>query len=223
MTIRRRLARSNLVMILIPVAIAAVLLLLGGGLALLLLERVWLPRLGLSFAALHETGEQLETAFAGARCLAGRERVCPAHEPTLRRVSDDLARQRVASSDARACRLSYMDSPVRPQAAKTFVCTLESYLRSYGIRLVGVRLRGATVGRRGPDVRKLRRRNRLTVGRAVDRMVDVDGRMRSLRLRAWIVWRSDCLALTGGYGLRRIGRLAVWVKGARGGCFRTKQ
>ena len=30
MTIRRRLARSNLVMILIPVAIAAVLLLLGG-------------------------------------------------------------------------------------------------------------------------------------------------------------------------------------------------
>ena len=47
MTIRRRLARSNLVMILIPVAIAAVLLLLGGGLALLLLERVWLPRLGL--------------------------------------------------------------------------------------------------------------------------------------------------------------------------------
>ena len=42
MTIRRRLARSNLVMILIPVAIAAVLLLLGGGLALLLLERVWL-------------------------------------------------------------------------------------------------------------------------------------------------------------------------------------
>lgn len=70
MTIRRRLARSNLVVILIPVAIAAVLLLLGGGLALLLLERVWLPRLGLSFAALHETGEQLETAFVGAKALA---------------------------------------------------------------------------------------------------------------------------------------------------------
>ena len=70
MTIRRRLACSNLVMILIPVAIAAVLLLLGGGLALLLLERVWLPRLGLSFAALHETGEQLETAFVGAKALA---------------------------------------------------------------------------------------------------------------------------------------------------------
>lgn len=28
------------------------------------------PRLGLSFAALHETGEQLETAFAGAKALA---------------------------------------------------------------------------------------------------------------------------------------------------------
>ena len=70
MTIRRRLARSNLVMILIPGAIAAVWLLLGGGLVRLLLERVWLPRLGLSFAALHETGERLETAFAGAKALA---------------------------------------------------------------------------------------------------------------------------------------------------------
>ena len=60
MTIRKRLARSNLIMILIPVAIAAALLLLGGGLAVLLLKRVYLPRLGLSMAALHETGEQLE-------------------------------------------------------------------------------------------------------------------------------------------------------------------
>lgn len=48
MTIRKRLARSNLIMILIPVAIAAALLLLGGGLAVLLLKRVYLPRLGLS-------------------------------------------------------------------------------------------------------------------------------------------------------------------------------
>ena len=70
MTIRKRLARSNLVMILIPVAIAAALLLLGGGLAALLLKRVYLPRLGLSMAALHETGEQLETAFAGAKVIA---------------------------------------------------------------------------------------------------------------------------------------------------------
>ena len=70
MTIRKRLARSNLIMILIPVAIAATLLLLGGGLAVLLLKRVYLPRLGLSMAALHETGEQLEAAFDGAKTIA---------------------------------------------------------------------------------------------------------------------------------------------------------
>ena len=70
MTIRKRLARSNLIMILIPVAIAAVLLLLGGGLAAFLLKRVYLPRLGLSMAALHETGEQLETTFEGAKVVA---------------------------------------------------------------------------------------------------------------------------------------------------------
>ena len=57
-------------MLLIPVAIAAVLLLAGGGLAALLLKRVYLPRLGLSMAALHETGEQLEAAFAGAKVIA---------------------------------------------------------------------------------------------------------------------------------------------------------
>lgn len=70
MTIRKRLARSNLIMILIPVAIAAALLLLGGGPAVLLLKRVYLPRLGLSMAALHETGEQLEAAFDGAKTNA---------------------------------------------------------------------------------------------------------------------------------------------------------
>lgn len=69
MTIRKRLARSNLIMILIPVAIAAVLLLTGGGLAVFLLKRVYLPRLGLSMAALHETGEQLETAFDGVKVI----------------------------------------------------------------------------------------------------------------------------------------------------------
>ena len=43
MTIRKRLARSNLIMILIPVAIAAALLLLGGGLAVLLIgaAEIW--------------------------------------------------------------------------------------------------------------------------------------------------------------------------------------
>ena len=70
MTIRKRLARSNLIMILSPVAIAAARLLLGGGLAVLLLKRVYLPRLGLSMEALHETGEQLEAAFDGAKTIA---------------------------------------------------------------------------------------------------------------------------------------------------------
>ena len=70
MTIRKSLARSTLIMILIPMAIAAALLLLGGGLAVLLLKRVYLPRLGLSMAALHETGERLEAAFDGAKTIA---------------------------------------------------------------------------------------------------------------------------------------------------------
>ena len=70
MTIRKRLARSNLMMILIPVAIAAVLLVLGGGLAVWLLKRVYLPQLGLSMQTLHETGEQLEAAFDGAKAIA---------------------------------------------------------------------------------------------------------------------------------------------------------
>ena len=69
MTIRKRLARSNLIMILIPMAIAAALLLLGGGLAVLLLKRVYLPRLGLSMAALHETGERLEAALTARKQL----------------------------------------------------------------------------------------------------------------------------------------------------------
>ena len=70
MTIRKRLTRSNLVMLLVPALIAAVLLLLGGGLAVWLLDRVYLPRLGLSLHTLHETGEQLETAFRGAKAIA---------------------------------------------------------------------------------------------------------------------------------------------------------
>ena len=56
-------------MLLIPAGIAVVLLLLGGAAAAVLLEKVYLPRLGLSFAALHETGELLETAFQGAKVL----------------------------------------------------------------------------------------------------------------------------------------------------------
>ena len=70
MTIRKRLTRSNLVMLLVPALIAAGLLLLGGGLAVWLLDRVYLPRLGLTLHTLHETGEQLETVFRGAKAIA---------------------------------------------------------------------------------------------------------------------------------------------------------
>ena len=70
MTIRKRLARSNLAMLLIPVVLAAVLLAAGGGLAWLLVQRVYLPRLGLTEQALHTAGEQLEAVFPGAKLLA---------------------------------------------------------------------------------------------------------------------------------------------------------
>ena len=51
MTVRQRLARSNICMFLIPLLIAALLLLLGGGIALYILETTYLPRLGRHGAA----------------------------------------------------------------------------------------------------------------------------------------------------------------------------
>ena len=44
MTVRKRLARSNICMFLVPLLIAALLLLLGGGIALYILETTYLPR-----------------------------------------------------------------------------------------------------------------------------------------------------------------------------------
>ena len=43
---------------------------IGGERLAVLLKRVYLPRLGLSMAALHETGERLEAAFDGAKTIA---------------------------------------------------------------------------------------------------------------------------------------------------------
>lgn len=43
MTIKKRLARSNIAMFVIPVLVAAVLLLIGLGIGFTLLERVYLP------------------------------------------------------------------------------------------------------------------------------------------------------------------------------------
>lgn len=57
--IQERLKRSNLIMLVVPVAVAGVLV--------LLLETIYLPRLGLTMQDLHTLGEQAEAAFADLR------------------------------------------------------------------------------------------------------------------------------------------------------------
>ena len=56
MMIQERLKRSNLIMLVVPVAVARVLV--------LLLEPIYLPRLGLTMQDLRTLGEQAEAAFA---------------------------------------------------------------------------------------------------------------------------------------------------------------
>ena len=63
MTIRERLKRSNLIMLVVPVAIAGVLLAAGLGVLAALLEAVYLPRLGLTMQSLHDLGEEVEPVF----------------------------------------------------------------------------------------------------------------------------------------------------------------
>ncbi len=65
MTLKKRLAHSNIAMFVIPVLVAAVLLLIGVGLALLLLNKIYLPKLGITFRDLHQTGEALEHLMSG--------------------------------------------------------------------------------------------------------------------------------------------------------------
>lgn len=62
--IQERLKRSNLIMLVVPVAVAGVLLAVGLGALVLLLETIYLPRLGLTMQDLHTLGEQAEPAFA---------------------------------------------------------------------------------------------------------------------------------------------------------------
>lgn len=72
MTIKKRLARSNLAMFVLPALAAAVVLALGFAAALILLERVYLPRLGITLGDLHQTGEQIESflrGFKGFLCI----------------------------------------------------------------------------------------------------------------------------------------------------------
>lgn len=65
MMIQERLKRSNLIMLVVPVA--GVLLAVGLGVLVLLLETIYLPRLGLTMQDLHTLGEQAEAAFADLR------------------------------------------------------------------------------------------------------------------------------------------------------------
>lgn len=64
MMIQERLKRSNLIMLVVAVAVAGVLLAVGLGVLVLLLETIYLPRLGLTMQDLHTLGEQAEPAFA---------------------------------------------------------------------------------------------------------------------------------------------------------------
>ena len=63
MTIQERLRRSNFIMLVVPVLIAGMLLLIGLGALLALLETIYLPRLGMTLQELHDLGEKLEPAF----------------------------------------------------------------------------------------------------------------------------------------------------------------
>ena len=65
MTIRNRLARSNLIMFVIPILTAGILLVAGLGVALFLLQTVYLPRMGISLQELHQTGEHVEMLLSG--------------------------------------------------------------------------------------------------------------------------------------------------------------
>ena len=56
MMIQERLKRSNLIMLVVPVAVAGVLLAVGLGVLVLLLETIYLPRLGLTMQDLHTLG-----------------------------------------------------------------------------------------------------------------------------------------------------------------------
>ena len=58
MTVKQRLTRSYIYMFLVPLLIAALLLILGVGIALFSLETKYLPRLGLTLWKMHATLEQ---------------------------------------------------------------------------------------------------------------------------------------------------------------------
>lgn len=71
MTIQKRLTRSNVIMLVVPIAIAGVLLVVGLGIAALLLQTVYLPKLGLTLRDLHNTSELLEEVLSGLELFVG--------------------------------------------------------------------------------------------------------------------------------------------------------
>jgi len=64
MTIKKRLARANVVMILAPVLVAFLVMIGGLGLFIYLTETVYLPKLGLTLEELHFVADQFEGTFA---------------------------------------------------------------------------------------------------------------------------------------------------------------
>ena len=64
MTVKQRLTRLNVYMFLVPLLIAAMLLILGAGIALYFLETKYLPRLGQILYEMHVTLEQYEMTFS---------------------------------------------------------------------------------------------------------------------------------------------------------------
>ena len=67
MSIQERLRRANITMLVVPILLAGVLLVVGLGAAALLLQYVYLPRLGLTLRDLHDTGEELEQMLKGLK------------------------------------------------------------------------------------------------------------------------------------------------------------
>ena len=69
MTIKKRLACSNIAMFVIPILVAAVLLLIGLGIGFLLLRYIYLPQLGISLQELHQTGEEIEHLLSDSTAI----------------------------------------------------------------------------------------------------------------------------------------------------------
>lgn len=75
LTVRKRLAVSNVIMFVLPVAATAVAAAVAAGLAFLVFTRLYLPRLGLDLRELHDMGEQYEDSlksflvFAAILCI----------------------------------------------------------------------------------------------------------------------------------------------------------